>query len=140
MTRRRLARAVLALTVPVLAACVYHPRITDVGGVHIQPANGRVVRDGEHAVFYADLNNTGKFGDTLTRAETPVAGRAELVGATGTRLARLDVPGQMLVRLEPGGQRIVLSELTRALEAGDVVIVTLVFERTGALGVVASVK
>jgi copper(I)-binding protein len=140
MTRRRLARAVLALTALAFGACVYYPRVVDVGGVRIQPANGRVVRDGDHALFYADLNNTGKFGDTLTRAESPVAGRAELVGPAGTRLTRLEVPGEMLVRFEPGGRRIVLSELTRALEPGEVVIVTLVFEKTGALGVIASVE
>jgi copper(I)-binding protein len=140
MTRRRLARAVLVPTVLVLAACVYYPAVTDVGGIRIRPANGRVVRAAERAVFYADLSNTGKFGDVLTRVETPIAARAELVGPTGAPLERLEVPGEMLIRFEPGGRRIVLSELTRALEPGEVVIVTLVFEKTGALGVVASVE
>jgi copper(I)-binding protein len=142
MTRRRLARALarpgLVVTVLALGACV--PLITEVGGIRIQPANGRVVRDGDHALFYADLNNTGKFGDELTRAEAPVARRAQLVGSTGAPLQRLEVPGTTRVQLRPGGERIVLSDLTRELTPGEVVIVTLFFEKTGALGVVASVE
>jgi len=140
MTRHRVARAVLAVGALALGACAYYPSITDVGGIRIQPANGRVIRDGDQAVFYADLNNTGKFGDVLTRVETPVAGRAELVGPSGSPLGRLEVPGGVLVRFEPDGRRVVLSALTRALEPGEVVIVTLVFEKSGAIGVVAAVE
>ncbi|PYM43129.1 MAG: hypothetical protein DME12_04980 [Candidatus Rokuibacteriota bacterium] len=140
MTRRRSGRTVLVLSALALGACVYYPSITEIGGIRIQPANGRLVRDGDRAVFYAELNNTGKFGDVLTRIETPVAGRAELVGPSGTPLGQLEVPGGELVRFEPDGRRIVLSALTRALQPGEVVIVTLVFEKSGAIGVVAAVE
>ena len=140
MTRRRSGRTVLVLSALALSACVYYPSITEIGGIRIQPANGRLVRDGDRAVFYAELNNTGKFGDVLTRIETPVAGRAELVGPSGSPLGRLEVPGGVLVRFEPDGRRVVLSALTRALEPGEVVIVTLVFEKSGAIGVVAAVE
>jgi len=140
MTRRRSGRTVLVLSALALGACVYYPSITEIGGIRIQPANGRLVRDGDRAVFYAELNNTGKFGDVLTRIETPVAGRAELVGPSGTPLGQLEVPGWELVRFEPDGRRIVLSALTRALQPGEVVIVTLVFEKSGAIGVVAAVE
>jgi len=140
MTRRRSGRTVLVLSALALGACVYYPSITEIGGIRIQPANGRLVRDGDRAVFYAELNNTGKFGDVLTRIETPVAGRAELVGPSGTPLGELEVPGGELVRFEPDGRRIVLSALTRALQPGEVVIVTLVFEKSGAIGVVAAVE
>jgi len=44
------------------------------------------------------------------------------------------------VVLEPGGQRVVLSALTRALTTGEIVIVTLYFEGSGALGLVSSVE
>ena len=140
MTRRRFARTVLVVGALALGACTYHPSITAIGGIRIQPANGRLVRNGNQAVFYADLNNTGKFGDVLTRIETPVAGRAELVGPSGSPLGRLEVPGGELVRFEPAGTRVVLTALTRALEPGEVVIVTLVFEKSGAIGVVAAVE
>ena len=140
MTRRRLVRSVLALTVLALGACVHYPTIEDIGSIRIQPANGRVVRDGNRAVFYADLNNTGRYGDVLTRAETPVARRAALVGPRGSSLGRLEVSGQTLVRLERNGPHVVLSELKRALEPGEAIVVTLVFEKIGALGVAALVE
>ena len=140
MTRRRLVRSVLALTVLALGACVPYPTIEDIGSIRIQPANGRVVRDGNRAVFYADLNNTGKYGDVITRVETPVAGRATLVGPRGSSLGQLEVPAQTLVRLERNGPHVVLSELKRALEPGEVIVVTLVFEKIGALGVATLVE
>jgi copper(I)-binding protein len=42
--------------------------------------------------------------------------------------------------LHPGGERVALSELTRDLKTGEVVIVTLFFEKSGALGVVSPVE
>jgi copper(I)-binding protein len=44
------------------------------------------------------------------------------------------------MRLHPGGERVGLSELTRELKVGEVVIVTMYFEKSGALGVVSSVE
>ena len=136
--RRGLAPAVLALVL--LAGCVGYPMVTEVGGIRIQPANGRVVRQGGGAVFFADIDSTGKFDDAITRVETPVARRAQLVNAGGAPIARLAVPGITLVRLEPTGPRVLLSELTRELRSGEVVIVTLFFEKTGAIGVIAPVE
>jgi len=44
------------------------------------------------------------------------------------------------VSLKPGGERVALSGLTRELKTGEVVIVTLFFEKSGALGVISSVE
>ncbi len=138
--RRSPAPAVLALALLALAGCVYYPTVTDVGGVRIVPQRGRVVRQDAGALFFVDINSTGKFDDVLMRVETPIAKRAELLGPSGAPLARLQVPGTTLVRLQPDGQRVVLSELTRELKAGEVVIVTLVFEKSGAIGVISPVE
>ena len=133
--------AALALAVWVLAGgCVYYPKVTDIGGVRLLPTKGRVVREGGGAVFYADIDSTGKYGDVLLRAETPIARRAQLVDAAGAPLERLPVPGATLVRLTPGAPRVVLAELTRALTPGEVVIVTLVFQKAWAIGVIAPVE
>ncbi|HBH01484.1 MAG: hypothetical protein A2W08_19320 [Candidatus Rokubacteria bacterium RBG_16_73_20] len=138
---RRAAAVGLALAVGLLAGgCVYYPKVTDIGGVRLLPSKGRVVREGARALFYADIDSTGKFSDALVRAETPVARRAQLVDAAGAPLARLEVPGATLVRLAPGAARIVLSELTRELQPGEVVIVTLVFQKAGAIGVISPVE
>ncbi len=138
--RRRPAIAVLVPLLLTLGACVYYPIVSDVGGIRIQPAHGRVVRQDGGAVFYADINSTGKFEDVLTRVETVIARRAQLVDAAGASLPRLHVPGTTLVRLVPDGQRVVLSDLTRELKPGEVVIVTLFFEKTGAIGVISPVE
>ncbi len=138
--RWSLSPVVPALALAALAACVYYPTVTDIGGVRLVPERGRVVRDGAGALFYVDINSTGKFDDVLMRVETPIAKRAQIVDPTGAPLARLQVPGTTLVRLQPGGQRVLLSDLTRELKPGEVVIVTLLFEKSGAIGVISPVE
>ncbi|MEK7701392.1 MAG: hypothetical protein AAB418_05240, partial [candidate division NC10 bacterium] len=85
------------LAVAALAGCVYYPTVTDVGGVRIVPERGRVVRQDAGALFFVDINSTGKFDDVLTGVETPIARRAQLVGPAGAPLARLLVPGTTLL-------------------------------------------
>jgi len=123
-----------------VGGCVYYPSVEDVGGVRLLPEHGRVVRNGDGALFFVDINSTGMFEDALVRVETPIAKRAQLLTQTGEPLTRLSVPGTSLVRLHPGGERVALSELTRELKTGEVVIVTLFFEKSGALGVVSPVE
>jgi copper(I)-binding protein len=129
----------LALVV-LLAGCVYYPTVADVGGVRLMPERGRVVRNGGGALFFVDITSTGMFEDALVRVETPIAKRAQILDPNGEPLGRLLVPGTSLVRLHAGGERVALSELTRELKTGEVVIVTLFFEKSGALGVVSSVE
>ncbi len=123
-----------------VGGCVYYPSVEDVGGVRLLPEHGRVVRNGDGALFFVDINSTGMFEDALVRIETSIAKRAQLLTQTGEPLTRLSVPGTSLVRLHPGGERVALSELTRELKTGEVVIVTLFFEKSGALGVVSPVE
>jgi len=139
--RRAVGRGVVGLVLLLLAGgCVYYPTVADVGGVRLLPEHGRLVRSGDGLLFFADINNTGMFEDVLVRVEAPIAKRAQLVSQTGAPLARLLVPGTSQVRLHAGGERVALSELTRELKPGEVVIVTLYFEKSGALGVVSPVE
>jgi copper(I)-binding protein len=145
MTPGRRGRAVVRTTASLVllllvGGCVYYPSVEDVGGVRLLPEHGRVVRNGDGALFFVDINSTGMFEDALVRVETPIAKRAQLLTQTGEPLTRLSVPGTSLVRLHPGGERVALSELTRDLKTGEVVIVTLFFEKSGALGVVSPVE
>ena len=145
MTPGRRGRAVGRTTASLVflllvGGCVYYPSVEDVGGVRLLPEHGRVVRNGDGALFFVDINSTGMFEDALVRVETPIAKRAQLLTQTGEPLTRLSVPGTGLVRLHPGGERVALSELTRELKTGEVVIVTLFFEKSGALGVVSPVE
>jgi len=138
--RRRVRAAVLLAAGLLVGGCVYYPTVEDVGGVRLLPEHGRVVRNGEGALFFVDINSTGMFEDALLRVETPIAKRAQLLTQTGELLPRLAVPGTSLVRLHPGGERVALSELTRELQAGEVVLVTLLSEQSGALRVVSPVE
>ena len=138
---RRLAATALSLAVLlVTAACVHYPNVADIGGTRIRPHNGRAVREPDRALFYVDLENTGKFGDTIVAVATPVAREARLVSAGGTTIERLALPGIGQLSLRPGGDYILLTNLTRPLNSGDVIIVTLVFEKVGRLGVVTVVE
>ncbi len=123
-----------------VGGCVYYPTVEDVGGVRLLPEHGRVVRNGDGALFFVDINSTGKFEDAIVRVETPIAKRAQLLAQTGEPLTKITVPPTALMRLHPGGERVALSELTRELKAGEVVIVTLFLEKSGALGVVSTVE
>ena len=124
----------------VLGGCVYYPTVEDVGGVRLVPEHGRIVRNGDSALFFVDINSTGMFEDALVRAETPIAKRTQLLAQTGEPLTRIPVAPTSVMRLYPDGARVALSELTRELKAGEVVIVTLYFEKSGALGVVSPVE
>ena len=142
--RARAAGWTAALTLAVLpvAACTYNPTIRDVGGVRLQPEEGRVVRqpDANAAVVHVQLKSTGKFGDVLLGAEAPIARRAELLAANGAAVGSIEIPGETVVKFGEKGPRIVLSDLTRTLMPGEVVIVTLHFRKYGALGVISVVQ
>jgi copper(I)-binding protein len=136
-------RAALVLLVLLLTAgCVYYTSAADIGGVRLTPEKGRLLRSAtaNEAVLYFDLASAGKYGDVLTGAESPVARRATPVAPGGETVRRLEIPGETVVHFGANGPRIVLSDLTRPLTPGEVVIVTLHFEKSGAIGVISVVE
>jgi copper(I)-binding protein len=138
--RRGVARAALLLVL-VIAGCTYYPTVPDVGGIRIRPMNGRAVRTPAGLALYVDLESTGKYGDAVIGVAAPdVAKSAALRGPAGEPVARVEVPGTAIVRLAPQGVHIALSDLTRAVAAGDVVLVTLVFEKIGNVGAITRVE
>ena len=139
MTGRALAALTLAVALAT-GACVRYPTVTDAGGTMVRPDKGRLVRQGDGASVYFDLKSSGKYGDVITAVHTPVARQAQLVDAKGARLERLAVPGASVMSFTESGPHVVLSELTRPLTTGDTIIVTLVLEKMGGLGVIATVE
>jgi len=137
------ARALAALTLAVAlatGACVRYPTVTDAGGTMLRPDKGRLVRQGDGAAVYFDLKSSGKYGDVITAVHTPVARQAQLVDGRGAPLPRVAVPGASVTSFTESGPHVVLSELTRTLTTGDTIIVTLVLEKMGGLGVIATVE
>ena len=134
----RLAR--LALAVAFLAGCTYYPSVLDTGGVRMEPKNGRLVRMDGGALCFFDLYSTGKYGDRLIAAESAAAKRADIVAADGTPLGALVVPGETRIDFRPDGPRVVLRELSQPLAPGDGIIVTLIFQKAGRIGVITLVE
>jgi copper(I)-binding protein len=132
--------AALAVALLLTAGCVTYPTVMDVGGPRLRPDKGRAVRKADGAVVYFDIKSTGKYGDVITAVYSPVAKQAALVGAAGDPLARLEVPGATTFSFTAEGPHVVLSELTRALTPGETIIVTLIFEKSGGLGVITTVE
>jgi copper(I)-binding protein len=136
----RALRPRLFLLALALAGCTIYPQISDTGGVRIEPRNGRIVLNGATASFFVDLASTSLYGDVLYGADAPIARRSQLVGPEGEPVGRLPIPGHTVVRLYPGGHRVVLSDFTRPLARGETVIVTLYMEKYRLLGVVSVVE
>jgi len=132
--------APLALILLLVAGCTYYPTVDDTGSPRLEPKNGRLVRTAGGAVCYFELESTGKFGDLLVSAESTAARRVAIVAANGAPVSSLAVPGQSRVDFRPDGPRITLAELTQPLIPGDGVIVTLVFVKSGRIGVVSRVE
>lgn len=132
----------LALASLLAGGCTYYPSVIDMGGVRIRPEQGRAVRSpsGQEAEVYFQLNSTGKYGDVLKGVETSLAKRAELRSSSGGRVGEIEVPGATVVAFHRGGPSVVLSELARSLESGEVIIVTLHFEKSGPLGLITVVE
>ena len=132
--------AALVVALLLTAGCVTYPTVMDVGGPRLRPDKGRAVRQADGAVVYFDIKSTGKYGDVITAVYSPVARQAALVGAGGDPLSRFEVPGATTFSFAAGGPHVVLSELTRALTPGETIIVTLIFEKSGGLGVITTVE
>ncbi|HEY7521334.1 MAG TPA: copper chaperone PCu(A)C [Methylomirabilota bacterium] len=132
--------AALAVVLLLSAGCVNYPTVMDVGGPRLRPDKGRAVRKDNGAVVYFDIKSTGKYGDVITSVYSPVAKNAALVNAGGDPLTRLAVPGATIFSFTPEGPHVVLSDLTRALTPGETIIVTLVFEKSGGIGVITTVE
>lgn len=136
---RRLA--LLALIALSAAGCSY-PSVTMTGTVKVRPENGRVLSPapaGGSATVYVDVVNNGGADDTLVGVASDVAGRAELRGRAA-RIDRIPVPAATTVPLASEDRHIRLYDLRRELRSGDVVIVTLLLQKSGAVGAITVVK
>jgi copper(I)-binding protein len=138
MMRARFAS--LALLATLLAGCTYYPTPGDTGSPRLEPRNGRVVRTADGAICYFDLDSTGMYGDLLLGAESTIAREVQIVTPDGVPVATVDIPGLSRFDFRPDGLRIALRGLTQPLVSGQGVIVTLVFEKSGRIGVVSRVE
>jgi copper(I)-binding protein len=138
--RAALTALLLLLSSSVLTGCVHYPTIIDIGGTNLRTANGRAVQKEGGALVVFEVISTGKYGDFITGVSTPVAKQARLVDAAGASVTRFEVPGATTMKFTAEGPHIVLSDLQRPLTPGETFIVTLVFEKSGGIGIVTAAE
>lgn len=99
------------------------------------------------AAAYVTIAAKDEAGDTLIGASTPAAGRVEIHTHTMEdgvmkmrRIEKLAVPGGGMTLLKPSGDHIMLFELKAPLKEGDLLPLTLVFEKAGEVKVEATVE
>lgn len=146
MSRRPVTIAALALSATALSACgtglqaqTYRESgrqdggSTNLAGIAVRnlhvtpPLSGSTIGAGGTAVIAGILVNQGKRDDTLLNASTDVASVAALA-ESGQPVGSVPVPAGATSTTT---WSIVLSGLTKSLEAGRFINVTLVFEKAG---------
>lgn len=94
------------------------------------------------AAAYLTIMNDGDRPATLVALETPVAGRAEVHRTVKqgdvmkmVPAGPIEVPAGGSVRMEPGGYHVMLMDLERPIEKGEIVTLTLRFANTSPIAV-----
>ena len=146
MTHRRqllLATALLPLALPAQA----QHAVTELGPLRIVNPWTRAAGQGMQGGGFLVIRNTGTTPDRLVSGTTPVAGRLEL--HTHIRdgdvmrmrpVADIPVPANGEVTLQPGGLHLMLIGLTRPMNDGQTIPVTLRFEQAGEVTVQLAVQ
>ncbi len=109
--------------------------------------SGEAMPMGGRSAAYMTLVNTGNAADRLIRATTDAAATVELHTvimenevAQMRPVEAIEVPANGRTELKPGGYHVMLLDLTRDLQVGDTVRLTLTFERAGDIQVDAPVR
>lgn len=96
---------------------------------------------------YMTIRNSGNQSDRLLKAETDIAQKVELhtMKMQGGQMKMSPVDGFQIpaggeIKLQSGGDHIMLFGITRELKVGDVISLTLAFEKTGAMPVQVEVR
>lgn len=100
--------------------------------------------------FYMVINNTGTEDDALVSASSPACGMIELHesfmkddGTMGMQMVeggRIEVPAGETVELKVGGLHVMCMQKQQNFNAGDNYTLTLTFEKSGDITVVAVIK
>lgn len=110
--------------------------------------HGDTEMSGANSAAYMIIRNTGSEPDKLIAASSDVAKTIELhtvIEEGGVMRMRpveggIDIPANGQVELKPGGFHVMLIGLTRDLNAGDSVQLTLTFEKAGQIPVTVQVR
>lgn len=117
--------------------------------IRVQDAWARPGLKSVPGAFYMTVDNQGGEADRLTGGESSLCSAVEIHrsvkredGVMGMEPVQggLDIPGGETVFLEPGGLHMMCIGKSQAFEVGDVLPLTLQFERSGSIRVESSVQ
>jgi periplasmic copper chaperone A len=98
-------------------------------------------------VAFLEMKAARGQGDRLVSASSPAAGAVEIHNhvmeggvAKMRRVEAIAVPGGKSVVLKPSGYHLMLTDLKAPLKEGDLIKITLVFEKAGAIDLEATVE
>ncbi|MCO6414682.1 copper chaperone PCu(A)C [Siccirubricoccus sp. KC 17139] len=141
--QRRLILAAALLAVARLPGA----RAQQAGGITISAPWSRAAGRGGTGAGFLTIANAGSAPDRLVSASSPLARATEI--HTHVRegdvmrmraVPAIEIPAGGSVTLQPGGFHLMLIGLSRAVEAGESLPVTLVFERAGPVQVALAVQ
>ena len=144
--RRLLPLAVVALCA--VAGAPSHARDYSLRNLRIEHPYARPTPPGARTGgAYLTIRNAGTEADRLLRVSSPAAATVELHSMTMDgnvmrmrAIAALDIPAGATVTLGSSAYHVMLIDLARPLAAGSTVPLTLTFEKSGTLDVVADVE
>ena len=117
------------------------------GTIQVEAGWSRAAGAGRVGAGFMTLRNTGPTADRLVAARAGIARVVELhthLHENGVMRMRpvetIDLPSDATVTLAPGGNHLMLIDLTAALRQGESVPVTLVFEKAGEVQINLSVQ
>jgi copper(I)-binding protein len=144
--RRRLFLAAPLLALPAVALPVV-ASAQQAGDLVIAAPWSRAAGQGGTGAGFLAISNRGAVADRLLSASSPAARVTEIHAHVRDGdvmrmrpVPAIDLPPGQTVSLQPGGLHLMLIGLTRPLQAGQSVPVTLVFERAGAVQVELAVQ
>jgi copper(I)-binding protein len=116
------------------------------GDISISKAASRAAIAGGNGAAYAEIANAGDTPDRLIGVKGDIANAIEIheMSMDGgvmqmRKIDGLDIPAHGSAELKPGGYHVMLIGLTRALNAGDTISLTFVFEHAGEITVAVPV-
>ncbi len=127
--------------------------LTNVFGAACQSGSPSIVIDNPHAILspiivgscsvFLNIGNRGQGSDTLTSARVHIPGTvAELHIMEDGKMKKVDsivIPPEGTVRLRPAGPHIMVFKMPQNCKKGDVIMMTLSFEKSGEKSISASI-
>lgn len=121
---------------------------TDQTGIQVEEAWARPGIEGRMSAAYFLITNYGDEPDTLQAVQSDVARNVEVhesyereEGMMGMReVTNLEIPAQSTLRFEQGGLHVMLIQLTRQLQDGDVFDLILTFKNHGEMVIDVSAR